>query len=63
MKYDNSHNSMREYITYDFSSKYATSTVFADAEVVHNIDAERRENENLHIKHFVPHIDLWRDYE
>ena len=62
MKYDNSHNSMREYITYDFSSKYATSTVFADAEVVHNIDAERRENENLHMKHFVQRIDLWEKY-
>lgn len=63
MKYDNTHNSMREFIEYDFSSKYATSTMFADAEVLHNLNAEKRESESLHERHYVNHINLWKDYE
>lgn len=51
MKYDNSHNSMREFITYDFTSKYATQT---QKKVVEDTSVEE-----LYERHSKTTVDIW----
>lgn len=52
-------NSLREYIHYDFTSKYATDEISLKRQKEAMEKQQRKLNDELHMRHKKETIDLW----
>lgn len=59
MKYDESIHSMREFIHYDFTSKFASESISIEKNQQDIEKYNKQENDLMHMKHRKETIDIW----